>query len=79
MKQHSKKSSTLFLRVMVYLIAIAVLALCIFGLPNAIGSFSWGGYDPMLIGMYLPAIPFFIGIYQTLKLLNYIQKIFKTL
>ncbi len=74
MKQHIKKSSTVFLRFMIYLIAIAVLALCIFGLPSIIGSFSWGGYDPLLIGMYLPAIPFFIGIYQTLKLLNYIDQ-----
>lgn len=53
---------------------MVVIVLCIFGLPAAIGSFSWGGYDPMLIGMYLPAIPFFIGIYQTLKLLNYIDQ-----
>ncbi len=73
MKKNSNKNSTIFLRFMIYLIAMIVIALCIFGLPNAIGSFSWGGYDPMLIGMYLPAIPFFIGIYQILKLLNYID------
>jgi hypothetical protein len=32
-----------------------------------------GGYRPILIGMYIPAIPFFIGLYQGLKLLRFID------
>jgi len=32
------------------------------------------GYDPILLGMYVPAIPFFIALYQAWKLLSYIDK-----
>jgi hypothetical protein len=69
-----KKGSTIFLRGVVILMGIGVLVLCIFVLPRIIGSFDVGGYDPILLGMYLPAIPFFIALYQTLKLLNYIDE-----
>ncbi|MFA4942373.1 MAG: DUF2975 domain-containing protein, partial [Patescibacteria group bacterium] len=51
-----------------------VLAICIFALPNIIGSIELDGYDPILLGIYLSTIPFFIAIYQSLKLLNYIDK-----
>lgn len=33
-----------------------------------------GYYRPILIGMYVPAVPFFIALYQGWKLLNYIDK-----
>lgn len=69
-----KQGSTLFLKSVIFLIGIAVLGFCIFGLPRVIGTISWGGYDPILIGMYITAVPFFIGIFQTLKLLNYIDQ-----
>lgn len=74
MKKVITHSSTIFLRFVLFLIALAVLALCIFGIPSVIGSFSFGGYDPLLIAMYIPAIPFFIGLHQTLKLLSYIDQ-----
>lgn len=74
MKRIMKQGSTLFLRFVIFLIGLAVLALCVFGLPHAIGSIDPGGYDPILIGMYVPAIPFFFALYQTLKLLDYIDK-----
>ena len=67
-------SSTLCLRAIVLLMGIAVLALCLFVLPDGIRSNHVGGYRPILIGMYIPAVPFFIGLYQVLKLLNYIDK-----
>jgi hypothetical protein len=68
-----KKSSTLFLRAVIVLIGLIALALCVIVLPRLIGTFDLGGYDPILLGMYLPAIPFFIALYQTLKLLSFID------
>ena len=69
-----KRGSTLFLRIVISLIALVVLALCIFALPQGIRSDEAGAYRPILIGMYLPAIPFFIALYQAMKLLVYIDK-----
>ncbi len=69
-----KKGSTLLLRGVVVLLGIAALAFCVIVLPLTIDSFDMGGYDPILIGMYVPAIPFFIALYQSLLLLNYIDK-----
>jgi hypothetical protein len=68
-----KKGSTLFLKGVVGLIGLAVLVFCAYVLPRIIGSFDIGGYDPILLGMYAPAIPFFIGLYQAFKLLGYID------
>jgi hypothetical protein len=68
-----KKGSTLFLKGVIYAIGLGVLILCIFVFPRIIGEFQIGGYDPILIGMYVPAIPFFIALYQSLKLLGYID------
>ncbi len=61
---------TLFLKVVVILIGIPVLGLCIFVLP----SFANYLHYPVLIGMYAAAIPFFFALYQTLKLLSYIDQ-----
>lgn len=69
-----KQGSTLFLKGVIVLLGIAALAFCIFVLPPTIGTFDPGGYDPILLGMYVPAIPFFIALYQTLKLLGYIER-----
>jgi len=69
-----KLDSTLFLKFIVVLIGIIVLALCIFLLPAGIRTDQTGLYRPILLGMYLPAIPFFIALYQALKLLSYIDR-----
>ena len=66
--------STLFLKVVVVLIGVTVLVLCLFALPIAIISEKAGYYRPLLLGMYVPAFPFFIALYQSLKLLNFIDK-----
>lgn len=68
-----KKGSTLFLKVVVAFIGIAMLGICIFVLPPVIGSDRTGYYRPILYGLYIPAIPFFIALYQSLKLLGYID------
>jgi len=68
-----KRGSTLFLRLVIFIIGIGVLFLCVYGLPRVIGSFDLGGYDPILLGLYVPAIPFFIALYQGLRLLGFID------
>lgn len=69
-----EQGSTLILRGVVILIGLMVLALCIVVLPAGINSDNTGDYRPMLLGMYLPAIPFFFALYQALKLLSYIDQ-----
>jgi hypothetical protein len=73
MKQVTKRGSTLFLRTVIVFFGLAVAALCIF-LLSELFTQDLGGYFPIVIGMLIAAIPFFIGVYQTLKLLNYIDK-----
>jgi CDP-diglyceride synthetase len=68
-----KQVPTLFLKFVVVLMAIGVLGLCIFTLPPLISSERAAIYRPILIGMYIPAIPFFLVLYQALKLLGYID------
>ncbi len=69
-----ERGSTFFLRVAIVMIGLIVLGLCVFALPQTIGSFDIGGYDPILLGMYIPAIPFFIALHQGWKLLGNIDK-----
>lgn len=70
-----KRGSTLFLKTVILISGVAVLAVCIFVLPAGLKTTTnWLGYRPVLLGMYIPAIPFFIGLYHALKLLNYIDQ-----
>ncbi len=69
-----KKGSTLFLKAVVLLLGAGVLAICVFGLPSIIDSIDWGGYDPILLGLYVPALPFFFALFQAFKLLGFIDK-----
>lgn len=68
------KGSTLILRAVILLITFGVLTLCIFVFPFGIMNDRTGDYRPLLIGMYIPAIPFFFGEYQAWRLLNLIDK-----
>lgn len=67
------RGSTMVLRGAVILIGLIVLALC-GATVRAVLNGDAGGYTPILLGMYVAAIPFFLALYQTLKLLNYIEK-----
>jgi hypothetical protein len=67
------RSSTLFLKAVVMLIGVGVLALCVFVLPAGIKNTSEALFKVLFIGMYIPAVPFFIGIFQIFKLLNIID------
>ncbi|MBL0386915.1 DUF2975 domain-containing protein [Tumebacillus sp. ITR2] len=73
------KRETLFLKAAVVLMGIPVLALCIFFVP-AVSNFMAELYpeaaylhDLLRIGLYATAIPFYIALYQTFKLLTYID------
>jgi hypothetical protein len=76
----TKRGSTLFLRVATLAIGTVVLALCLFALPaawlavdNEYSTHTYVFYA-ILICMYVAAVPFFVGVYQVLRLLSYIDK-----
>ena len=69
-----KLESTIILRSIIFLIGIAVAALCLFVLPLGIMTDKTGYYRPILLGMYIPAIPFYIALFQGLQLLHFIDK-----
>ncbi|WP_096200303.1 DUF2975 domain-containing protein [Bacillus sp. FJAT-45350] len=73
-----KRGSTIFLKIAVFLIGFPVLALCILGLPWIVNNPVNPDYAhvlyPIIIGIYLSVIPFFVALYQAFKLLNYIDK-----
>lgn len=74
------KRETLFLKSVVVLMGLPVLALCIFLLPGIAEFFAELNPKldflqyPFLIGLYVTAMIFFFALYQTLKLLSYIDK-----
>lgn len=73
-----KKRSTLFLKLVIFLIALAMLA----GLGwfpqtegraanlDLISIYS----DPFIIYIYIASVPFFMALYQALKILGFIDK-----
>lgn len=72
-----KKSSTLFLKVVILLIAIGVLAGLIW-FPQTEGRAASLDLisiytDPFIIYIYIASTPFFVGLYQAFKLLNLID------
>lgn len=69
-----KRGSTFFLRGVVILIGLITLALCVFVLPIGLRSDATGYYQPIVLGLYVAAIPFFASLYQALKLLGYIDR-----
>jgi hypothetical protein len=74
------KPETLFLKIAVFIMAIPVLAICIFVLPmlaKEVGAFIpefsvWVHLSTA--GIYISAILYFIVLYQALRLLHYIDK-----
>jgi hypothetical protein len=75
-----ERGTTLFLKVAVILMGIPVLALCIFLVP-ALANYAAELYPDhtyikytLFIDLYASAIPFYFALYQTFKLLGYIDK-----
>lgn len=68
------------LKGVVVFMGLVVIALCIFALPSGLkgasAEFPYAAKAVFLIviGLYITTIPFFIGLWQTLKLLHYIDK-----
>ncbi len=73
-----KIGTTLFLKIAVFLMGLPVLALGIFGLPwlgnNPVNPDYAHILYPVVIGMYVSVIPFFVALYHAFKLLSYIDK-----
>ncbi|PZD79428.1 DUF2975 domain-containing protein [Mesonia sp. K7] len=69
-----RRGSTLFLKATIVLIAIAAIGVC--GLLSylIITSDDVGAYKPILLAIILSVIPFFMGLYQAFKLLEYVDK-----
>lgn len=72
------KRETLFLKAVVVLIGLPILALCILGLPRIVNEaadyFSPYWVYPVFIVIYVSAIPYFFALYQAFRLLGYIDK-----
>lgn len=74
------RQRTLFLKIVIILLGMTVVALCVLWLPwlarNAAEQapeFAYLQY-PVLIGLYVTAVPFFMALHQAWQLLNYIEK-----
>lgn len=73
-----KLSSIFFLKTIAFLIGVAVLAVCVYWLPQAAirdAKVRPGDYSiyPLLICAYGVCITFFVALYQIYKLLSYIN------
>jgi hypothetical protein len=75
-----KPGSTTFLKAVILLFGIAVLALCVFAVPE-IANFAAELYPDfafinalVFIVLYGSAIPFYIALYQAFRLLGYIDQ-----
>ncbi|MCT4784647.1 MULTISPECIES: DUF2975 domain-containing protein [Exiguobacterium] len=74
------KRETWFLKVAVIVLALPILGGCALALPHiwreATESGGWiqSSIQPIVIGMYVAAVPFFYALYQTFKLLGYIDR-----
>lgn len=75
-----KKGSTLFLKLAVIMIAIPILALCVYGLPTIVKNSMLHPWElnrylyGIIGGMYVSVLPFFYALFQAMKLLGYIDK-----
>lgn len=76
-----KRGATLFLVISVFLIGIPILGFCIFLFPWMVNEVTEANPElaylhyPVFIGLYATAIPFFLALYQSIKLLSYFRRI----
>lgn len=74
------KRETVFLKLSVIVLALPILAACIFLLPflwrDATESGGWiaNSMRPILVGMYVAAVPYFVALFQTFTLLGLIDR-----
>lgn len=71
---------TIFLKVVLLIIGLPVLAICIFWVPGLAGIVRGQGSAeiyliyPVFLAVYVSALVFFFALYQAFCLLNYIDK-----
>src|SRR6186997_2217232 len=74
-----KRGSTIFLQIVIALLGVGVLALLLWE-PQLEGrnvnatQFEIYFKDPFLAYIYLAFVPFFVGLYQAIKLLGYARR-----
>lgn len=73
-----KRGLTIITRGIMYLMGIAVISICAILLPElareeAVGKINPPNALPYLIAAWVLSVPIFIALYQTLKLLSYID------
>lgn len=68
-----KRSSTIFLRVVIYLLGLAVAGFCVILLGVSISG-NAAMFLPLMLGMLAAAVPYFFALYQALLLLSYTEK-----
>ena len=72
------KRETLFLKLAIIIIVLPILVLGIFGLyllaDNPVKPQYASILYPIIIGLYVSAIPFYIALYKAFKLLEFIDK-----
>lgn len=68
----AKHGSTNILRLAIVSLGVVVLGICVYTLPATLDGIT-DGYSPILLGMYVTLIPFYFALYQTWKLLGYID------
>jgi hypothetical protein len=78
MRCSMKRGSTIFLKAVISLVAIAALAVCIFGLPGVVAKEAAKTPETALPYLFLGcayvlSIPFFVALYQAFILLTYID------
>src|SRR5215510_2457705 len=74
-----KRSSTIFLQIVIVLIGLGVLALLLWepqieGVNAHATNFEIYFKDPFLALVYAGSIPFFIALYQGFKVLKYVRQ-----
>ena len=74
-----KRSSTIFLQVVITLLGVGVLAALLWE-PQVEGrnvhatQFEIYFKDPFLAYIYVAFVPFFVGLYQAIKMLGYVRR-----
>lgn len=66
-----KLSPTMFLRAAIVFVGLVVLAMCAFVLYP--GLADAGPYGPVVWGVFASTVPFYIALYQAMKLLRFID------
>lgn len=75
-----QRGGTLFLRLVLIILALVALAMCIFAFPEMWRSFTFEDQEfvrsgrAMIVGMYFSTIPFLLALSQSWKLLGFIDR-----